>query len=126
MARRFFSSVALAAAAVLLMTSTAFAHECFVANRSAQGDDNATHSSRWVTVSVADFAHSPDFPPGVDPDCFIAYWSSHGGPDTFTIRSDMTIGAGSRNPNLGNGRGVDHIEAAYGPLLGAGLGACAL
>jgi len=82
MTRRFFASVALAAAAVLVMTSTAFGHECFIANRSAQGNANVTHSDRWVTLSVAGFAHSPDFPPGVDPDCFIAYWSSHGTDDT--------------------------------------------
>jgi hypothetical protein len=73
----------------------------------------------------ADFANSPDFPPGVDPDCFIAYWSSHGGPASFTVRSDKTIGEGSQNPNLGNGRGLDHIEDAYGPLFGAALGSCA-
>jgi len=125
MPRRFLASVALAAAAVLMMASTAFAHECFIANRSAQGNANVTHSDRWVTVSVADFANSPDFPPGVDPDCFIAYWSSHGGPASFTVRSDKTIGEGSQNPNLGNGSGLDHIEDAYGPLFGAALGSCA-
>ena len=91
MPRRFLASVALAAAAVLVMTSTAFGHECFIANRSAQGNANVTHSDRWVTLSVAGFAHSPDFPPGVDPDCFIAYWSSHGGPESITVRSDKTM-----------------------------------
>ena len=126
MPRRFFASVALAAAAVLLMASTAFAHECFIANRSAQGNANVTHSSRWATLNVADFAHSPDFPPGVDPDCFIAYWSSHGGPDALTLRTDKTIGEGSQNPNLGNGKGLDHLEDAFGPLIGASFAACAL
>jgi len=77
-------------------------------------------------VTVADFVNSPDFPPGVDPDCFLDYWSSNGGPDSFTVRSDKTIGEGSANPNLGNGKGVDHIEDAFGALLGAGLEACAL
>jgi hypothetical protein len=126
MPRRFLSSVALAAALVLLMASTAFAHECFIANRSAQGNANATHSSRWATLTVADFVHSPDFPPGVDPDCFLAFWSSHGGPDAVTLRTDKTIGEGSNNPNLGNGKGLDHLEDAFGPLLGAAFGACAL
>ena len=125
MPRRFLASVALAAAAVLMMASTAFAHECFIVNRSAQGDANVTHSSNWATLSVAGFANSPGFPPGVDPDCFIAYWSSHGGPDSITVRIDKTIGEGSQNPNLGNGSGLDHIEDAYGTLLGAALGACA-
>ena len=47
MPRRFLASVAIAAAAVLMMASTAFAHECFIANRSAQGNANVTHSDRW-------------------------------------------------------------------------------
>jgi hypothetical protein len=126
MPRRFLASVALAAAAVLAMSSTAFAHECFIANRSAQGNANATHSGRWATLVLADFVNSPGFPPGVDPDCFLAYWSSHGGPDSFTVRIDKTIGEGSQNPNLGNGSGLDHIEDAYGALAGAAFGACAL
>ena len=114
------------AAIVLGTTGTAYAHECYIANRSAQGNASATHSDRWITVTVADFVHSPDFPPGVDPDCFLDYWLSNGGPESFTIRSDKTIGEGSANPNLGNGKGVDHIEDAFGALLGAGLEACAL
>ena len=126
MPRRFFASVALAVAAVLAMTSTAFGHECFIANRSAQGDANATHSGRWATLTVADFVNSPGFPPGVDPECFLDYWTSHGGPDSVTVRTDKTIGEGSANPNLGNGSGLDHIEDALGPLLGAALEACAL
>ena len=126
MPRRFLASVALATALVLVMASTVFAHECFIANRSAQGNANATNSGRWATLVLADFVNSPDFPPGVDPDCFMAYWSSHGGPDSFTVRIDKTIGEGSQNPNLGNGKGLDHIEDAYGALFGAALGACAL
>ena len=125
MPRRFLTSVALATAALLMMASSAFAHECFIANRSAQGNIGATNSSNWATLSVSDFAHSPGFPPGVDPECFIAYWTSHGGPDSFTVRTDKTIGADSHNPNLANGKGLDHIEAAYGALLGASLAACA-
>jgi hypothetical protein len=120
--------VALAAATAALalgMTSTAWAHDCFIVNRSDQGDLAATHSSRWVAISVDEFAHSDDFPPGVDPDCFVAYWTSHGGPASFTTRSDKTIGEDSANPNLANGKGLDHIEDAYGPLFGAALQACA-
>ena len=86
----------------------------------------AAHSENWITVTVEDFANSPDFPPGVDPDCFLEFWSDNGGPASFTVRSDKTIGEDSANPNLGNGQGLDHIEDAFGPLLGEALGACAL
>ncbi len=117
-----------AAAAAMLMgvSSTAWAHECFIANRSAQGNAGATHSQNWVTLTVEEFVNSPDFPPGVDPDCFMEYWLGHGGPEGFTVRSDTTIGEDSSNPNLGDGNGLDHIEDAYGALFGAALGACAL
>ena len=77
-------------------------------------------------LSVVDFANSPDFPPGVDPECFVEFWLDNGGPESFTIRSDKTIGEDSANPNLGDGTGLDHIEDAFGPLLGAALGACTL
>lgn len=120
--------VALAAATAALAlgtSSTAWAHECYIANRSDQGNLGATHSSRWVTVTVEDFVNSEEFPPGVDPDCFLAYWLGHGGPEGFTVRSDKTIGEGSANPNLADGKGLEHIEEAYGALFGAALEACA-
>jgi hypothetical protein len=125
--RKLNLALASAAGAVVLGISTAAsAHECFIANRSDHGNANATHSANWTTVTVDGFAHSPDFPPGVDPDCFVAYWTAHGGPASFTVRSDTTIGEGSANPNLGNGKGLDHIEDAYGALTDAAFGACAV
>ncbi|MER7555641.1 hypothetical protein ABTZ46_01790 [Nocardioides sp. NPDC126508] len=126
MRKRSLAIATVAAAAVFGAGTPAFAHECYIANRSDQGNAGATHSDRWVTVTVAGFAHSPDFPPGFDPDCFVAYWLSHGGPESFTVRSDKTIGEDSSNPNLANGSGLEHIEDAWGALLGESLGACAL
>jgi hypothetical protein len=124
--RKRNSLLAVASALTIFSTaSPAWAHDCFIASRSATGDAMAAHSSRWVVVTINDFVHSEDFPPGVDPDCFIAYWSSHGGPASFTVRSDKVIGEGSKNPNLADGRGLDHIDEAYGPLFGAALGSCA-
>jgi hypothetical protein len=115
---------ALAAALVFGFATPASALDCFIANRSATGNANATHSARWITVTVQGFASSPEFPAGVDPDCFVEYWLSHGGPEAFTVRSDKVIGAGSANPNLGNGKGLEHIEEAFGALLGAAIAAC--
>ena len=126
MRKRSLAIATVAAAAVIGAGTPDFAHECYIANRSDQGDAGATHSDRWVTVTVDGFAHSPDFPPGFDPDCFVSYWLSHGGPASFTVRSDKTIGEDSSNPNLANGSGLEHIEDAWGALLGESLGACAL
>ena len=122
------STVLAASVAALVFTGagTAFAGDCFIASRSDQGDAAATHSSRWVSVSVDAFAHSPDFPSGFDPDCFVEEWLGNGGPAAFTTRSNKVIGEGSSNPNLADGRGLDHIEDAYGALFGASLQACAI
>lgn len=124
MKRRIVAVAAMSVALVAGFASPAAALECYIANRSATGNANATHSSRWITVTVADFAASPEFPPGVDPDCFVAYWLSHGGPEGFTVRSDKVIGEGSSNPNLGNGKGLEHIEEAFGALIAAASAAC--
>ena len=126
MFKRSLTVGAMSAALLMVGAGVASAHECYIANRSDQGNAGATHSGRWLTVTVEGFVHSPEFPPGVDPACFLAYWLGHGGPEGFTIRTDKTIGAGSSNPNLANGSGVEHIEEAWGALFGEALGACAL
>ena len=126
MRKRSLAIAALTAAAVIGASTPAHAHECYIANRSAQGNAGATHSANWVTDTVVGFAHSPGFPPGYDADCFVAYWLSHGGPASFTVRSNKTIGEGSANPNLANRKGLEHIEDSWATLLRASLGACAL
>jgi hypothetical protein len=120
--KRVGVGVAGAAAAILLSGTAASAHECFIADRSDQGNTAATHSSRWVTLTVADIANFT--PPGTDHACFIAYWTSHGGPASLTVRSDKTIGEGSNNPNLANGKGLDHAVDVFGGLLVDAVTAC--
>jgi len=115
---------AVSTAFIVGFANPALARDCYIANRSDAGNANATHSARWITSTVEEFASSPEFPPGVDPDCFVQYWLSNGGPEAFTVRSDKVIGAGSSNPNLANGKGLEHIEEAFGALLGAAIAAC--
>lgn len=126
MRKRSLVLASFTAAAVLGASAPAYAHECFIENRSERGNAGATNSKVWETGTVEDFANSPDFPPGVDPECFVDYWLGNGGPEGFTFRIDKTIGAGSSNPNLGNGKGLEHIEAAYGELFFGALSFCAL
>lgn len=126
MFKRGLAVGAMSAALLMVGAGVASAHECYIVNRSDQGNAGATHSDRWFTVTVEGFVNSPDFPPGVDPACFLTYWRGHGGPEGFTVRIDKTIGEGSSNPNLANGSGLDHVEEAWGALLGAAIGACAL
>jgi hypothetical protein len=124
MKKQMVAIAAMSTALAIGFASPASARDCFIASRSETGNANATHSARWITVTVQDFANSPEFPPGADPDCFVEYWLAQGGPEGFTVRSDKVIGEGSSNPNLGNGKGLDYIEVAFGPLLGAALAAC--
>jgi len=125
MKSRIIAVAAISAALIVGFASPASARDCFIASRSDNGNANATHSARWVTVTVQEFASGPEFPPGVDPVCFVEFWLSQGGPEAFTVRSDKVIGEGSSNPNLDNGKGLEHIEEAFGALIGAALAACA-
>jgi hypothetical protein len=113
--------VAGVAAGTLLFGTAASAHECFNASRSDQGNAMATNSQRWFALTVEEIA---TFVPGIDQACFIDYWTSHGGPASLTIRADKTIGEGSANPNLGNGKGIDHAIDVYEGLLEAAVMAC--
>jgi hypothetical protein len=49
MRRRYLSAVAGALVVLAVMASTVSAHECFVVNRSAQGNAGASHSGEWFT-----------------------------------------------------------------------------
>jgi hypothetical protein len=122
MGKRTLALAAVCVAMLIGSAGTASAQDCYIANRSAKGNTGASNSNSWVTVTVADFVQDPDFP--ADPDCFLEFWTSRGGPDSFTVRSDKVIGAGSSNPNLANGKGLEHIEEAFGPLIGQAIAAC--
>ncbi len=114
----------LAGALTISVAGVASAHECFIASRSTQGDTAATHSAQWEVLTLHDiFAF---ILPGVlgQPALSAAQltWAldaaaAQGVPSQWTIRSDKTIGEGSSNPNLANGKGLDHLADAYGPIL---------
>ena len=121
-ARRIATIVAGLAAGVALMSTAASAHECFIASRSANGNANATHSDRWMVLTAADIATLA--PPGTDQACVVDFWLANGGPESLTVRSDKIIGEDSANPNLANGKGLDHAEDVFGDLLTAAVDAC--
>ena len=115
------------AMAVTLMAGTATAvlgHECFIASRSAQGDIGATHSARWVNLTLADiFGFINTIVGGPALSAGQINWAvgeavSQGLPaGGWVVRSDKTIGEGSQNPNLANGKGLDHLADVYGPQI---------
>jgi hypothetical protein len=63
-------------------------------------------------------------PPGTDQACFVQFWLANGGPASLTVRSDKIIGENSNNPNLANGKGLDHAADVFGGLLAAATAAC--
>jgi hypothetical protein len=120
--RRFLIGLALAGSLTVTAAPAVFAHECFIVNRSDQGNAGALHSGRWVQLTLADifgFIHTV-IPNGQPLTAGQISWAvdtavAQGLPrDGWVVRSDKTIGEGSQNPNLANGSGLDHLADVYG------------
>jgi hypothetical protein len=118
------------AASVLAITvlggsaTAALGHECFIANRSVQGDAGAMNSGVWQRITLADifgFIHGVVGGPalsGAQIDWAVAQAVSQGLPvDGWVVMGTKTIGEGSRNPNLADGKGLDHLADAYGQQI---------
>ena len=126
--RRLLISLALAGSVTMVAAPTVFAHECTIASRSAhgdaQGDAGAQHSANWVRLTLADvfgFIHTIVGGPALTPAQIT--WAvneaiAEGLPaDGWVVRSDKTIGEDSSNPNLADGKGLDHLADAVGPQI---------
>lgn len=122
--RRMLVGLLLAASLTAVSAPAVLGHECYIANRSAQGDAGALHSSRWASITLADifgFIHFFVGGPALTPSQIS--WAvdtavAQGLPaDGWVTRADKTIGEGSSNPNLADGMGLDHLADAYGNQL---------
>ena len=122
--RRTLLSIALAGSLSLVAAQAVFAHECTIASRSAQGDAGALHSQNWGRLSLADvfgFINTQVGGPALSPSQIT--WAvgeaiNQGLPaDGWVTRTDKTIGEGSSNPNLANGKGLDHLADSVGPQI---------
>ena len=126
--RRVLFSLALAASISAVAAPAVLAHECTIASRSAQGDAGALHSANWMRLGLADvfgFIHleiGNGAPPLTQDQITWAVGEAiaEGLPaDGWVTRADKTIGEGSKNPNLANGKGLDHLADSVGPQIGA-------
>ena len=122
--RRLLISLALAGSVTMVAAPAVFAHECTIASRSAQGDAGALHSKNWVRLGLADvfgFIHAvvqgPALTPGQITWAVNAAVAAGLPADGWVVRSDKTIGEGSANPNLANGKGLDHLADSVGPQI---------
>jgi hypothetical protein len=132
---RMVGGLAGAGALIVVGAGGAFAHECFVANRSAQGNAMAgTNSAAWETVSLDTILTQFIGLPQPIADCVEAAAPAAGVPSSFVFGAKQAVGQGGviaeSNPNMdakglaSDGHGIDHAEDAYGDVIGALIGQC--
>jgi hypothetical protein len=121
MGKKVLITLALVGAMVALPASAAFAHDCFVVNRSSQGAQGAGNSAEatgfshgWVSFDMKSMLEQAQV---TDADAALADWISQGFKAFYATRIDKAIGEDSSNPNLGNLKGLDHFSES--PLFGA-------
>jgi hypothetical protein len=129
-------SVVVAAGALLMAgPGAALAHECFVANRSAQGNAAVSaNSAAWTTITPEIlFNEIIGLPPGPAA-CAVAAWNANPDlPPYIVVGDKQAVGQdgviAENNPNFATGKasdgqGIDHGEEAFTPAIGAILGQC--
>jgi hypothetical protein len=124
--RRFISAIALALAIGAIPLASAAAHECVVVNRSATGNEHATESGRWVTITLTDVYEEtelfgfPDLTPA-QVDYAVTAAEAAGIPASFTFRSDKTLlenaSGWAKGDGATDGKGIDHFFDVYGEQL---------
>jgi hypothetical protein len=119
-------SVALALAIGVVPLASAAAHECIVVNRSATGNEHASGSGQWVTVTLTQiFEEAEDHGPFPDlTPAQVVYATnlagSWGVPGSFTFRSDKLLPPSDAWTALGHGtdgKGIDHFFDVYGERI---------
>ena len=122
--RRLGLSIVLAGSLLAATATAVLGHECVIASRSAQGDTGALHSANWGRLTLQDVfgfigpevGGRPLTPEEIDQ--AVARPIDAGLPaDGWVTRTDKTIGEGSKNPNLANGKGLDHLVDSAGPTI---------
>jgi hypothetical protein len=120
--RRLLVSFALVGTLLTAAAPAVLGHECYIVNRSAAGDAGALHSGNWVRLTVADifgFIHQFAGGPALSPSQIT--WAVNAAvaagipADGWVTRADKTIGEGSSNPNVADGKGLDYLAVSFGP-----------
>jgi hypothetical protein len=131
MFKRFARATVLATALIALTAGATFAHECFNASRSEQGNAGAANSGNWATESVAElfgvihFFEIPGVETALTPaqqEVAFETATEMGVPSNVTIFvGKITIGANGNaftdGGKAADGKGIDHFFAAYGEQL---------
>jgi hypothetical protein len=124
--RVLIRSVALAVALAAIPLASVAGHECIVVNRSDTGDEHASGSGRWFTLTLEQlFSETESFGlpdlTSAQVDYAVDAALDAGVPNSFTFRSDKTIAGeapGFEATGRGtDGQGVDHFFEVYGETL---------
>jgi hypothetical protein len=124
--RRLTRSALFALLLLAISATSAFAFECVVVNRSATGNEHATTSGRWMTITLDDlYSETENFGLPDLTDAQVAYAvalaESLGVPDSFTFRSDKVLledaSGWQKNGHSSDGKGIDHFIDVYGQAL---------
>lgn len=124
--RRLTRSALFALLLLAISATSAFAFECVVVNRSATGNEHATTSGRWMTITLDDlYSETENFGLPDLTDAQVAYAvalaESLGVPDSFTFRSDKVLledaSGWQKNGHSSDGKGIDHFIDVYGEAL---------
>lgn len=118
------SIVLLAAVAVsLVLASSALAFDCIRVSSSPTGMTMSSGSGKWFAITLDELVASL---PATDAQqqCILDGAAEAGLPTVVAIGTgpggpDHVIAGRNPDPNgvLGNGKGIDHLEDLYGPLL---------
>ncbi|MBO0980876.1 hypothetical protein [Microbacterium sp. SD291] len=112
----------LTAALVLGSGASAFAHECFIPNRSDKGNESAANSQQWTPLAdiIAMFA-------GDAAECLNSSLEEQGVDTSTLVFGHHTLGENRAAGDwMADGAGVDHLFAVYGPQIGAAFEVCGL
>jgi hypothetical protein len=126
---------AVTAGLVVAASGSAWAHECFVANRSQQGDAAVSaHSAAWFTITP-EFLFSEIIPLSGDAfTCAVNAWKTDPSlPPYLVVGGKQAVGQGGviaeNNPNFASGKasdgqGIDHAVEVFGPTIDAIVARC--
>lgn len=112
----------LTAVLVLGSGASAFAHECFIPERSDKGNENAAKSQQWTPLADIITRFLPEAA-----GCLIPALEEQGVDTTTLVFEHHTLGEKRASGDwMGDGSGVDHLFAAYGDQIVAASEACGL
>lgn len=124
--RKFFTQAGvvsgLTAVLVLGSGATAYAHECFIPERSDKGNANAAKSQQWIPLADIVMMFEPEAA-----ECLIPALEEQGVDTSILLFGHHTLGENRASGDwMADGSGVDHLFAAYGAQIGAAFDACGM